>query len=106
NPNGSCTIQAVFDPATIGSKTALLTLADNAPGSPQSVPVSGTAMDFSIGPAAGGAVSSAVTAWNPANYQLQVVALNGFAGSVTFSPCAVIRRPPRSTLSPTTPLVR
>jgi hypothetical protein len=102
NPNGSCTIQAVLDPATIGSKTALLTLADNAPGSPHSVPVSGTAMDFSIGPAAGGAMSATVTAGNPANYQLQVVSLNGFAGTVTFSPCA--GEPPASTctVAPTT----
>src|SRR5260370_20194071 len=29
-----------------------------------------------------------VTAGNPANYQLQIVSLNGFAGTVTFSSCA------------------
>ena len=105
NPNGSCTIQVVLDPATIGLKTALLTLADNAPGSPQSVPVNGTAMDFSIGPAAGGTMSATVTAGNPANYQLQVASLNGFAGTVTFSPCA--GEPPASTctVAPTTLIV-
>lgn len=87
NPNGSCAIQVVLDPATVGSKIALLTIADNAPGSPQSVPVSGTAIDFSIEPAIAGATSATVTAGNPANYQLQLVSLNGFAGTVTFSSC-------------------
>jgi hypothetical protein len=95
NPNDSCTIPVVFDPATIGSKTAVLTLADNAPGSPQSVAVSGTAMDFSIGPANGGPMSATVKAGDPATYQLQVMSQNGFAGTVSFSQCE--GNPPAST---------
>jgi len=87
NPNDLCTIPVVFDPATIGSKTAVLMLADNAPGSPQSVALSGTAIDLSIGPATGGAMSATVKAGDPWTYKLQVMSQNGFAGTVTFSPC-------------------
>jgi len=43
-PGGaSCTIQVIFKPSEIGDKTAALSIADNASGSPQSVPLSGTA---------------------------------------------------------------
>jgi hypothetical protein len=99
NPNASCTIQAMFDPATIGSKTALLTLTDNAPGGPQSVAVSGPAVDFSIQPATGGAMSATVAAGDQATYQLQVVSLNNFVGTISFSPC--VGQPPASTCTAT-----
>jgi hypothetical protein len=39
----TCTIQVVFKPAATGEETAALSISDNAPGSPQSVPLSGTA---------------------------------------------------------------
>lgn len=38
----SCTIQVAFDPITTGAKTASLVVADNATGSPQTIPLSGT----------------------------------------------------------------
>jgi len=87
SPSRSCTIHTVLAPTTIGSKTAVLVVADNAPGSPQSVAISGSGMDFSIGAATGATTSATVTAGNPAVYQLQVASLNGFAGTVTFQAC-------------------
>src|SRR5262245_57831396 len=39
----TCTIQVVFKPAATGEETAALSISDNAPGSPQSMPLSGTA---------------------------------------------------------------
>ena len=50
-PGGTCAIQIAFSPQAGAScatpnRTANLSLTDNAPGSPQSVPLSGTAMDF------------------------------------------------------------
>jgi 6-phosphogluconolactonase (cycloisomerase 2 family) len=41
-PNASCPISLVFTPAAAGLRQALLTATDNAPGSPQSIPISGT----------------------------------------------------------------
>jgi hypothetical protein len=38
----SCTINVLFTPSAIGSRTATLNIADNATGSPQSVPLTGT----------------------------------------------------------------
>jgi hypothetical protein len=39
---GNCTIAILFTPSALGPRTASLTITDNASGSPQSVPVSGT----------------------------------------------------------------
>jgi len=58
-PGGSCTVQIAFKPAqaaTCGSeptRTAILALADNAPGSPQQVPLTGMAADFCFSSATG-----------------------------------------------------
>ena len=41
-PGGQCTIGITFTPGQLGPRTAALTITDNAPGSPQSVPLSGT----------------------------------------------------------------
>jgi hypothetical protein len=41
-PAGTCTISVKFDPANTGSRTATLSIADNASGSPQTVALSGT----------------------------------------------------------------
>jgi lactonase family protein with 7-bladed beta-propeller len=40
--NANCPISLVFTPAAAGSRQALLTATDNAPGNPQSIPISGT----------------------------------------------------------------
>ncbi|HXY36049.1 MAG TPA: choice-of-anchor D domain-containing protein, partial [Planctomycetaceae bacterium] len=52
-PGGTCSIQVAFQPAsqcpTITSqRNATLTINDNAPGSPHTVPLSGTALDFCV----------------------------------------------------------
>ena len=41
-PGASCAIKVTFAPTTPGSRVGLLTLNDNAPGSPHSVPLAGT----------------------------------------------------------------
>src|SRR5438552_6669975 len=41
-PLASCTISVTFKPTQIGTRTGTLSIADNAPGSPQSVALSGT----------------------------------------------------------------
>ena len=44
DPRSSCTLDVLFTPQTIGVRNATVTLNDNASGSPQSVPVTGTAV--------------------------------------------------------------
>ncbi len=43
-PNGSCQISVTFTPTGTGTRNAAVSVADNAPGSPQTVPLSGVGM--------------------------------------------------------------
>ena len=45
---GSCSITVVFTPTVAGSKSGLLSVSDNAAGSPQTINLSGTGTDFSM----------------------------------------------------------
>jgi uncharacterized repeat protein (TIGR03803 family) len=40
-PNGTCDITVTFTPSTTGTRNAAVSITDNAPGSPQSVPLTG-----------------------------------------------------------------
>jgi 6-phosphogluconolactonase (cycloisomerase 2 family) len=42
SPNSTCTIGIVFSPTAAGLRQASIAIADNAPGSPQSIPLTGT----------------------------------------------------------------
>jgi hypothetical protein len=79
----SCSIQVTFKPMAAGARSASLTVADNGSNSPQTVALSGTAMDFVILPTIPGATALTVTAGNPATYSLEVNSLNGFAGPIS-----------------------
>ena len=49
-PGATCTIEVVFDPAAIGKRTANLQIAENAPGSPIVIPLTGTGISGTPGP--------------------------------------------------------
>jgi len=82
-PNATCTIQVTFSPSTLGARAASLVLTDNAPDSPQSVALSGTGADFSIGAANGAPISITIPAGQSANYQLEV--MSSGSGSLAIS---------------------
>ncbi len=88
-PGGGCKIQVIFTPSCENSpvaRTAALTLADNAPGKSQTILLTGTATgSFCIAPPPGGATSATVMAGQTATYQLDVISMNGFTGSVGLS---------------------
>lgn len=86
-PSGSCSIIVTFTPSTQGSESAQIDVADNAPGSPQLVPMSGTgtAAGVSLSPSAVpfgnqsvGTTSAAqqVTLTNTGNINLVISALS------------------------------
>jgi sugar lactone lactonase YvrE len=79
----SCAINVTFTPSETGSSTAALTIADNAPGSPQSVPVSGTAQvpDFTLA-VSGSPASATVSAGETATYKLSITPQAGLSGTV------------------------
>jgi uncharacterized protein (UPF0548 family) len=46
--NGNCTISVTFTPTTTGTRNAALTITDNAPNSPQSVPLQGVGVSTAV----------------------------------------------------------
>ena len=46
--NGTCTINVTFTPTASGSRTASISITDNAPGSPQSVTLTGTGLSGQV----------------------------------------------------------
>jgi len=90
-PGSSCAVQVAFDPqetATCGAETnrsATLQLQDNAPGSPQPIPLTGAAADFCLAAANGQPATAPVTAGQPAIFNLDIASSGGFAGAVQLS---------------------
>jgi Abnormal spindle-like microcephaly-assoc'd, ASPM-SPD-2-Hydin len=74
NPGSSCNINIVFQPTTAGAVTGTLTVVDNGLGNPQSIPLSGTGLDFSVS-----AAPSSVTIGSgaKANYTVTVSEVGG-----------------------------
>jgi hypothetical protein len=81
----SCSITVTFAPSAPGGRNGNLTVTDNAAGSPQTVTLSGTGMDFSIALAAGSSNSATVAAGGTASYNLTVTSEGGLNGTVTLA---------------------
>jgi hypothetical protein len=80
----SCNISVVFAPTGGGSRIASILISDNAPGSPRSINVSGTASDFLLAGVQGNQTAT-VTAGQTATYHLELTPENGFSGNVTIA---------------------
>jgi len=89
--NDSCDINVTFTPTAGGNRSAQLQATDNAPGSQQSIVLTGTGSDFSL---AASPAQTTVTPGQAANYTLTVSPVNGFAQKVALS-CS--GAPPQST---------
>jgi hypothetical protein len=85
-PQGTCTISVTFTPASAGSLTATLSVADNATGAPQTTTLNGTgaaAPTFTISSATG---PQTIAAGGSATYTITVTPQNGaFNNAVTFA---------------------
>ena len=100
-PSGNCTISVVFSPIAAGQRTANLMVSDDASGSPETVPLSGTAVAaFSAGAVPGGSTIASVSAGQPALYQLQLTPGPGFSGTISLTcsgaPLAAVCQVPAS----------
>ena len=73
--NASCTLQVVFAPTAVGMRNGLLTVQDNSPGSPQSMQLVGTGIDFQW--QANGQTNVTVTSGQPAGYSLTLAPVVG-----------------------------
>jgi 6-phosphogluconolactonase (cycloisomerase 2 family) len=85
-PSASCTILLVFNPIGPGQRNANLTIADDAPGSPQTISLSATANPaVTPGPAPNGSTTASVTAGQTAQYLLQLTPGAGYSGTVSLT---------------------
>ena len=79
---GSCAVAVSFSPGAIGPRSASLSVSDNAAGSPQAVPLSGSGPDFGIG---AGGTSLTIAAGQTATYTLSLQPFGGFSQPVALS---------------------
>lgn len=122
-PGSSCTVEIAFQPqaaATCGdnpSRSASLQLQDNAPGTPQSIALTGAAADFCMASSNGQPVTAPIQPGQTASYPLEIASVGGFTGTVSLSctapsgdeigPCAIATTPasdaPSVQVTPTAP---
>ncbi|MGH9432920.1 MAG: choice-of-anchor D domain-containing protein, partial [Terriglobia bacterium] len=81
--NANCTISVTFKPTAAGNLAAALSVADNAAGSPQTVPLTGAGADFTI---TATTTSQSVTPGQTATYNtLSLTPQGGFSQQVTLT---------------------
>ena len=81
--SSSCQISVTFTPTASGKIAGTLSVADDAAGSPQTAPLSGTGASLGLGIASGGSNSATVSAGQTANYKLTIGGA-GVSGTATF----------------------
>ena len=83
----SCTINVTLKPSALGSRSATISIADSAAGSPHTVSLTGTGGGASLilTPAAGTRTVQTVNAGGTAKYNLQIAAPSDFSGQVSLS---------------------
>ena len=114
-PAATCTIQVTFTPSASGTQTGTLTITDNAPDSPQTVPLTGNAASpgpppgIGLGVAPGGSASDTVTAGATTTYALSIggAGMSGTAsltctGAPTGAVCSVPATVPLNAASAST----
>jgi hypothetical protein len=74
-----------FAPTTVGAQAGTLTITDNAGGSPQSIPLTGSGWDFSL---TGPTTTQTVSAAAPLNFNVTMTPLGGFNQAVGLT-CAI-----------------
>lgn len=83
--NQTCAIVIGFQPSGAGTRSAILTIVDNAPSSPQQVALSGVGTDYSVSSATGASTSASVNRGQTASYNLEINSIDAFAGPVDLS---------------------
>jgi hypothetical protein len=75
----TCTINVTFAPTATGARAGTLTITDNASGSPQMVPLTGTGWDFQV------TAPASESGKNPLTFNATMTPLGGFNQSVAFT---------------------
>jgi hypothetical protein len=80
SPGGSCQISVTFTPTATGNRTGVVSVADNAPGTPQTIALSGEGSSLGLQIPSGGTASATVAAGGTASYTLAIGG-QGISGS-------------------------
>lgn len=96
----ACTLQVVFTPIAGGARTGSLTFTDNAAGSPQTLTLTGTGVDFTLSP--DGNSTATITAGGQAVYALLLSSAASVPGAVSFT-CAPLPAYVTCNISPSNP---
>ncbi len=96
----SCIVQVLFTATQGGVRSGTLTFVDSAANSPQTLPLTGIGVDFSL--TANGAASASVSSGQTANYLLLLQANSGVPGSAMFT-CSGMPAAAFCTVSPAAP---
>ena len=83
--SASCTVAVTFTPTAAGTASGSLSFSDNAPGSPQTIALSGTGQDFTLAAGSGSPTTVTVAPGSTASYTLSVGGVGGFNQSVSFT---------------------
>jgi len=84
--NATCTIGVTFAPLGNGSRSATITLTDDATNSPQVINLGGNAtLAVTVGAAPGGSLSATVSPGQTAQFSLQITAAASYSGSVALA---------------------
>jgi large repetitive protein len=83
----ACTLEVTFSPAGAGALTGSLTVMDNAAGSPQSLRLTGTGVDFAL--SANGSTTATIAAGAQAVFPMLLTSAAGVPGTVVFT-CAPV----------------
>jgi hypothetical protein len=81
----NCTVSVTFKPTAGGTRTGSLSISNSGFGSPESVALSGTGLDFTLTVSSGSTTSATVTPGQPAIYNFSVGGLGGLSGTVSFT---------------------
>lgn len=105
SPATNCMISVTFSPTVTGNRVGTISITDNATGSPQSIPLSGTGSSVTI-TTSNSASINITSAGGSGTASLQVGSAGGFSGSVTLS-CTIAYQgsgtptdPPTCSLNP------
>lgn len=84
--NATCTLSVTFAPLATGMRSAAITITDDAPNSPQTITLTGSAnAAVSLGVAPGGSTMASVSAGQTAQYNLQITPGTGYSGTVSLA---------------------
>ncbi len=97
-PSATCAVQITFTPTSSGTRTGSVILTSSAIGSPQTVTLSGSGIDFNM-PANGG--SKTVVAGSTASYQMDIAPVGGSFSNPIALTCAGVPAFATCSISPT-----